>query len=63
LFERALSAGPKTTMALNGLALTLLELGDHAAAAKALRESLALDPRQPGVAQTLAELGTTTPAR
>ena len=62
-FERALAAGPRTTMALNGLALTLLELGDRPAAAKALRESLALDSRQPGVARTLAEVGTTTPAR
>jgi tetratricopeptide (TPR) repeat protein len=61
LFERALAAAPKTTMALNGLALTLIELGDRAAAAKALRASLDLDPRQPGVARTLAELRTTGP--
>jgi choline-sulfatase len=57
VFERALAAGPPTTMALNGLALTRLELGDRSGAAAAFRESLRLDPRQPDVAKSLAELG------
>ena len=50
-------AGPRTTMALNGLALTRLELGDRAGAMAALRESLKLDPRQPEAAAKLRELG------
>jgi Flp pilus assembly protein TadD len=44
-------------MALNGLALTRLQLGDRAGAAAALRESLRLDPQQPEVASQLRELG------
>ena len=56
-FERALKAGPRTTMALNGLALTRLELGDRAGAMAALRESLKLDPKQPEAAEKLRELG------
>src|SRR6185436_9719252 len=56
-FERALAVGPRSSMALNGLALTKLALGDRAGAAKAFKESLALDPKQPDVARTLAELG------
>jgi choline-sulfatase len=56
-FERALAAAPPTTMALNGLGLTQLGLGDRAAAAAAFRRSLALDPRQPEVARSLAEMG------
>jgi choline-sulfatase len=56
-FERALSAAPPTTMALNGLGLTRLALGDRVGAAKAFRESLRLDPKQPNVASTLAGLG------
>ena len=56
-FERALAAGPRTTMALNGLGLTRLELGDRAGAAAAFRESLRLDPKQPNVADTLRDLG------
>jgi choline-sulfatase len=55
-FERALAAGPRTTMALNGLGLTKLALGDRAGAAAALRESLRMDPQQPDVARTLAEI-------
>jgi tetratricopeptide (TPR) repeat protein len=55
-FERALAAGPRTTMALNGLGLTKLALGDRTGAAAALRESLRLDPQQPDVARTLAEI-------
>ena len=52
-FERALAAGPRSTMALNGL-------GPHAAAARrpagaadAFRESLRLDPDQPEIAEAL----------
>jgi choline-sulfatase len=56
-FERALAAGPPTTMALNGLGLTRLALGDRAGAAEAFRRSLGLDPKQPNVASTLADLG------
>jgi arylsulfatase A-like enzyme/cytochrome c-type biogenesis protein CcmH/NrfG len=56
-FERALESGQHNTMALNGLALTRLGLGDRAGAAQAFRESLKLDPEQPDVARTLAEIG------
>jgi tetratricopeptide (TPR) repeat protein len=56
-FERALAAGQRNAMALNGLALTRLSLGDRRGAAEAFRESLRLDPKQPGVARTLAEIG------
>ncbi len=55
-FERALAAGPPSTMALNGLGLTRLALGDRAGAAEAFRQSLRLDPRQPDIAQALADL-------
>jgi cytochrome c-type biogenesis protein CcmH/NrfG len=44
-------------MALNGLGLTKLGLGDRAGAASAFRESLRLDPKQPDVAHALGELG------
>ena len=56
LFERALAAGPRSSMALNGLGLTRLAVGDRTGAAAALSESLRLDPEQPDVARTLAEL-------
>jgi cytochrome c-type biogenesis protein CcmH/NrfG len=56
-FERSLAAGPRTAMALNGLGLTRLELGDTAGAATAFRESLRIDPNQPEVARTLREIG------
>jgi arylsulfatase A-like enzyme/cytochrome c-type biogenesis protein CcmH/NrfG len=56
-FERALEAGQRNPMALNGLALTRLGLGDRSGAAQAFRESLKLDPKQPDVARTLAEIG------
>ena len=55
-FERALAAGPRSTMALNGLGFTRLSLGDPGGAATVLRESLRLDPKQPDVAQALAEI-------
>ncbi len=57
LFERALEAGPRSSMALNGLGLTRLAVGDRPGAAAAFRESLRLDPKQPEVARTLAEMG------
>jgi choline-sulfatase len=56
-FERALAAGQRNTMALNGLALTRLAVGDRKGAAQAFRESLRLDPKQPDVSRTLAEIG------
>jgi arylsulfatase A-like enzyme/cytochrome c-type biogenesis protein CcmH/NrfG len=56
-FERALAAGQRSSMALNGLALTRLALGDRSGAAQAFRESLKLDPQQPDVARTLKEMG------
>ncbi|HEY7055697.1 MAG TPA: tetratricopeptide repeat protein, partial [Vicinamibacterales bacterium] len=55
-FQRALDAGPPSTMALNGLGLTRLALGDGTGAAEAFRESLRLDPHQPQIAQTLGSL-------
>jgi arylsulfatase A-like enzyme/cytochrome c-type biogenesis protein CcmH/NrfG len=61
-FERALEAGQRNTMALNGLALTRLNLGDRTGAAQAFRESLKLDPKQPDVARTLAQIGAGGPS-
>jgi Tfp pilus assembly protein PilF len=55
-FERAIAAGPPSTMALNGLGLTRLAVGDAAGAEAAFRQSLRLDPNQPEVAKTLAEV-------
>jgi arylsulfatase A-like enzyme/Flp pilus assembly protein TadD len=55
-FERALAAGQRSSMTLNGLALTRLAVGDRTGAAQAFRESLKLDPRQPDVVRTLKEL-------
>jgi arylsulfatase A-like enzyme/cytochrome c-type biogenesis protein CcmH/NrfG len=55
-FEKALAAGQRSSMALNGLALTRLALGDRSGAAQAFRESLKLDPQQPDVARSLKEL-------
>ena len=55
-FERALKAGPRSTMALNGLGLTRLAVGDRAGAAAAFRESLRINPKQPDVGRTLADL-------
>ena len=49
-FQRALDAGPPSTIALNGLGLTRLALGDTAGAAAAFRQSLRLDPHQPEIA-------------
>ena len=55
-FERALEAGPPSTMALNGLGLTRLAVGDTAGAEAAFRRSLRLDPKQPDIARTRAEM-------
>jgi choline-sulfatase len=55
-FERAIAADRRSTMALNGLALTRLALGDTAGAATSFRESLRIDPKQPDVARSLADL-------
>ena len=52
-FEKALEAGGRTTAALNGLGVARLETGDPSAAARAFRESLALDPSQAGIADLL----------
>ena len=62
-FQRALEAGPRSTIALNGLGLTRLATGDRAGAAAAFRESLRLDPKQEDVSRTLAELGSTPRTR
>ena len=56
MFERALAAGQRNPMALNGLALTRMAVGDRKGAAAAFRESLRLDPDQPDVSRTLAEI-------
>ena len=55
-FERALAAGQRNPMTLNGLALTRMAVGDRKGAAAAFRESLRLDPDQPDVSRTLAEI-------
>ena len=56
-FERSIAAGPPSTMALNGLGLTRLQLGDPAGAAQAFRQSLKIDSNQPDIAQALQGLG------
>lgn len=55
-FERAIAAGGPTAAALNGLAVARLENGDRAGAARAFRQSLALDPRQPRITELLRGL-------
>ena len=54
-FERSIKANP-TTMALNGMGITLLALGERQRAVDAFRQSLRLDPKQPEVAQQLSQL-------
>ena len=54
-FERSIKANP-TTMALNGMGITLLSLGERQRAADAFRQSLHLDPKQTEVAQQLSQL-------
>jgi choline-sulfatase len=56
-FERAVTANPKSTMALNGLGMTRAALGDSRGAAAAFRQSLRVDASQPDIARTLDELG------
>lgn len=56
-FERAIRAGGATTVALNGLGFARLESGDSTGALRALRESLAREPRQAQVAEVVADLG------
>ena len=55
-FERAIAADPGKTMALNGLGLARLATGDKPGAAAAFRDSLRRDPKQPDIAQLLAEV-------
>jgi choline-sulfatase len=55
-FERAIAADRSSTMALNGLGLTRLAVGNRVGAAAAFRESLRLDPKQPDIARTLADV-------
>jgi tetratricopeptide (TPR) repeat protein len=54
--ERAVAADPRSTMALNGLGLARLAIGDKARAGAAFRESLRIDPSQPDIARRLNEL-------
>ena len=56
--ERAVQAGPRSTVALNSLGFARLETGDARGGLMALRESLALDPRQPQVADVVREIAT-----
>jgi len=60
-FERALQAQPRSTMTLNGLGLTRMAVGDRMGAAAAFRESLRIDPKQPEIAERLADLRTGRP--
>jgi choline-sulfatase len=55
-FERAVAAGARTPVALNGLGFARLQAGDARGALESLRSSLALEPRQPDVAQAIAEI-------
>jgi arylsulfatase A-like enzyme/Flp pilus assembly protein TadD len=55
-FEKAIAIGGRTATALNGLGVARLESGDTAGAARALRESLALDPGQPRIADLLRQV-------
>jgi tetratricopeptide (TPR) repeat protein len=54
--ERAVQAGARSTTTLNALGFARLESGDDAGALEALRASLAADPRQPEVAETVSRL-------
>jgi len=55
-FERAIAAGGESALALNGLGFARLEAGDGAGGLAALRRSLALDPRQPQVADVVQQI-------
>jgi tetratricopeptide (TPR) repeat protein len=54
--ERAVQTGPRSTVALNSLGFARLETGDARGGLAALRESLAVDPRQPQVAEVVREI-------
>jgi Flp pilus assembly protein TadD len=62
-FERTLAVSPRSTMAWNGLGLARAQLGDAQGAARAFRESLALDPGQAEVTKALAGLRAAGPER
>ncbi len=62
-FERAIAAGLRTPAVLNGLGFAKLESGDRAGALTALKASLSLDPRQPGVQQAVHDLSSPSAAR
>ena len=55
-FERAVELGGRTTVALNSLAFARLETGDARGALEALRQSLAIDPRQGPIAHAADKL-------
>ena len=54
--ERAVQAGARSTTVLNALGFARLESGDERGALASLRASLAIDARQPQVAETVARL-------
>ena len=54
--ERAVQAGARSTTTLNALGFARLESGDDTGALEALRASLAADPHQREVAETVARL-------
>src|SRR5262249_14266718 len=56
-FQAAEAATPADPLAWGSSALARLCLGDRTGAARDLRRSLALDPHQPEVERTLAQLG------
>ncbi len=55
-FEKAVELGGRTTVALNSLAFARLETGDARGALEALRQSLAIDPRQGPIAEAAGRL-------
>jgi choline-sulfatase len=60
--ERAVAAGIRSPTAYNALGFARLESGDEAGALASLKASLALDPRQRQVADTVTRLGGGRPA-
>lgn len=60
-FERAIAAGVRTPAVLNGLGFAKLESGDRAGALRALKASLVLEPKQPGVQRAVHDLSGATP--
>lgn len=55
-FQRAIDVGATGTLAWNGLAFARASAGDTAGAAEAMRRSLQIEPDQPEIAATLANL-------